>query len=270
VGLAYLFQLVTSLMPYVQGGPVAGGASEYAVMLSLSAALGGVGFAAIGLGALVFAHNYEPIRDEAKLVAFSAIPYGIFILAYYGARIATSGVNDFFAYSVSRTPGGTANLIVPVPESFATLGPYAVAGAFAAAVCTTGLALFLGNMKIVREVGTWTVALTRALGPIILASQVLMFAGYSNFTADNPGTEWFGAPFVAYFVGYLLWDFAVPVLGVVVAFRIGSIFWDAAKTVRYLSDFRKRAAAAAETRARGRSDSRPWWERIADEGDKEK
>lgn len=270
IGLSFLLQLITSLLPYVQGGPVAGAASEYAVMVSLSAALGGVGFMSLGVGAVVFAYNYEPIREEAKLVAFSGVPYGIFLLAYYGARLSIAGVNDFFAYAVSRTASGTPNLLVPLPESFATLGPYAVAGAVAAAVCTWGLAAFLSNMKIVKDVGSWTVGFTKALGPLILVSQVLMFAGFSSFTTDNASTEWLGAPFVAYYIGYLIWAFAVPLIGMLVAVKVGSIFWDAAKTVRYLSDFRKRAASVAESRNKARVDDRPWWERIADDKKDEK
>lgn len=266
IGAAFVFTVVTSMMPYLQGGPVARGASEHALLVTLSAALSGVGFVALGLGAFVFSQNYEPIKQEAKLVAFSGVPYGIFLLCAHFARLQVGGINDFFTYAVARTAEGTPNLIVWLPESYAALGPYLVLGSLAALVCVFGLAHFLANMKIVKEVGGLTLGLTKFVGVLMFAGQLMLFLGWPTFTADNTGTDWFGAGFMLYFVGYLILAFVVPLLGAIVAYRVGAIFWDAAKTVRYLSDFRKRAAAVAENRAKTEVDDRPWWERLSEEG----
>ena len=266
VGASFAALALTSMLPYLQGGPVAGAASEYALLTALGFGLGGIGFAALGLGAYVFSVNYEPIKQEAKLVLFSALPYGAFLIASYFARLRVGGANDFFGYAVSRTKEGTATLYVFVPESYATLGPYLVVGSFAALVCFFGLAQFLANMKIVKEVGALTLTLTRAVGLFAFAGQLLLFLGWSTFTADSAGTEWFGLSFILYYLGYLTAAFVVPFLAAVVAWRVGTIFWDAAKTVRYLSDFTKRTSAAAESRARQAVDNRPWWEKLSEEG----
>ncbi len=267
IGLAFVFGLITSILPYAEGGPVAVASDEYALLFTLAAGLSGVGFISLGLGALVFAQNYEPIKQEAQLITFSAIPYGVFLVAAHLARVRLGGPNDMFTYSVSRTAQGTATIIVWTPESYASMGPFMVLGSLAVAVCAIGLALFLGNMKIVKEVGGLTLGLTRLLGVLAFAGQLLLFAGWSAFSADSAGTEWFGAPFVLYFSGYLILAFAVPLLGCIVAYRVGAIFWDAAKTVRYLSDFRKKASAMADQKARTAVDNRPWWEKLSEEGE---
>ena len=266
VGASFAALAVTSMLPYIQGGPVAGAANEYALLTALAFGLGGVGFAALGLGAFVFSLNYEPIKQEAKLVLFSALPYGAFLVASYFARLRSGGANDFFGYAVSRTTDGTATLYVAVPESFASLGPYLLVGSFAALVAFFGLSQFLANMKIVKEVGALTVTLTRAVGVFAFGGELFLFLGFSTFTGDTAGAEWFGLPFILYYLGYIAAAFVVPFLGVVVAWRVGTIFWDAAKTVRYLSDFSKRTSAAAESRARQAVDNRPWWERLSEEG----
>ena len=270
LGIAYAFLLVTSLMPYIEGGPVATGANEYALFSTLAAALGGVGFIGLGMGALVFAQNYEPIKQEAQLITFSAIPYGVFLISSQLARIRVGGANDFFTYSVSRAPNGTATIIVWSPESFTALGPFLVLGSFAAAVCTLGLASFMANMKIVKEVGGLTIALTKLLGVLTFVGYLLMYLGWGSFGGDPSGADWFGAPFIMYYVGYIVLALVVPVVGIVVAWRVGSVFWDAAKTVRYLSDFRKKAAATAEAKARTAVDDRPWWEKLSEEGEEKK
>jgi hypothetical protein len=270
IGAAFAFALLTSLMPYAEGGPVAGGASEYALFFTLGAGLMGVGFISLGLGALVFSQNYEPIKGEAQLITFSAIPYGVFLLAAHAARVRAGGPNDIFAYSVARTSEGTATIIVWSPESFGALAPFLVIGSFAAAVCCLGLAYFMGNMKIVKEVGGLTLALTRLLGVLLFAGYLLMYLGWSAFGGGPGGGDWFGAPFILYFTGYMALAFGVPIVGVIVAYRVGSVFWDAAKTVRYLSDFRKKAAAAADEKARTAVDDRPWWEKLSEEGEEKK
>src|SRR3972149_3653085 len=76
VGASFAALAVTSMLPYIQGGPVAGAANEYALLTALAFGLGGGGFAALGLGAFVFSLNYEPIKQEAKLRPFSALPHG--------------------------------------------------------------------------------------------------------------------------------------------------------------------------------------------------
>jgi hypothetical protein len=269
VGIAFALELVASLLPFIQGGPPAVNANEYALFITLAAGLLGVGFLALGLGALVFAQNYEPIQQEARLVTFSAVPYGVFVIASHLARVQQGGVNDFFAYSVSRTQEGTATTIVAVPESYAALGPYLAVGSFAAVVCCFGLSYFLANMKIVKQVGELTLRMTKLVGILAFAGQLLLFAGWSTFTADNTAADWLGVPYILYFVGYLILAFALPTLGVIVAWRVGAIYWDAAKTVRYLSDFRKRATAVAESR-KAEKDERPWWEKLAEGGNEEK
>ncbi len=270
VGASFVALAVTSFLPYIQGGPVAGAANEYAILTALAYGLGGIGFAALALGAFVFSLNYEPIKPEAKLVLFSGMPYGVFLIASYFARLHAGGANDFFGYAVSRSPEGTATLYVWVPESYAALGPYLVVGSFAALVCFFGLSQFLANMKIVKEVGALSITLTRAAGLLAFGGQVLLFLGWSAFTGDAAGSEWFGLSFILYYLGYLTCAFAVPLLGAVVAWRVGTVFWDAAKTVRYLSDFSKRTNAVAESRARDAVDNRPWWEKLSEEGGKEK
>lgn len=266
VGASFVALAVTSILPYVQGGPVAGAASEYALLTALGYGLGGIGFAALALGAFVFSLNYEPIKPEAKLVLFSGLPYGVFLITSYFARIHVGGPNDFFGYAVSRTSEGTATLYVLVPESYATLGPYLVVGSFAALVCFFGLAQLLANMKIVKEVGALSITLTRGAGFLAFGGQLLLFLGWSAFSGAGPGTEWFGAWFILYYLGYLVCAFAGPLLGVVVVWRVGSVFWDAAKTVRYLSDFSKRTTAAAQRNARQAVDERPWWEKLSEDG----
>lgn len=265
LGLSFVLMVVASLAPYFQGGQVARAVTELALVLSFGIALGFIGFLSLGIGAITFAQNYEPITEEARLVAFSSVPYGIFLLAIHFARLQVEGMDDYFAYSISRDSGGTPTLIVATPESFGVLGPYFVLGAFGLAVFSFGLARFLANMKIVKEVGTPTITLTKSFGTLALLGQVLMLIGWPAFTADNPGTDWFSPGFAAYFIGYLFVYIVVPILGVLVAYRAGQIFWDAAKTVRYLSDFRKRASAVAEQRAKTSVDDRKWWEKIADE-----
>lgn len=270
IGTSFVFALVTSIMPFVQGGPVAGGANEYALLFTLGAGLGGVGFISLGLGALVFAQNYEPIKQEAQLITFSAIPYGIFLVSAHIARVRVGGPNDFFNYSVSRNAEGTATIIVWSPESFGTLAPFLLIGSFAAAVCTWGLAHFMGNMKIVKEVGGLTLALTRILGVFIFVGYLFMYLGWSVFGGDPSGADWFGPAFILYLAGYAVLAFAVPLVGIIVTYRVGSVFWDAAKTVRYLSDFRKKAAAAAEQKSRTTVDDRKWWDKLSEEGEEKK
>jgi hypothetical protein len=267
LGVAFAFMLVTSLMPYAQGGPVAGAAYEYALLFTLTAALSGVGFIAIGLGALVFAQNYEPIKQEAQLITFSAIPYGIFVISAHLARVRAGGASDFFSYAVSRSASGTPTMIVAAPESFATTGPFLAVGSVAAFVFAWGLSSFLGNMKIVKEVGGLTLGLTRLLGVLMCAGPILMFLGWPSIASEATSTDWLGAPFILYFTGYLILAFAVPLVGIIVTYRVGTVFWDAAKTVRYLSDFRKKAAAVADRKAGTEVDNRPWWERIAESGE---
>lgn len=270
VGVGFAFSLGASFLPYLQGGPPASAGSEYALFISLAAALGGVGFVALGLGAFVFAQNYEPIQQEARLVAFSAVPYGAFLLASHLARVQAGGMSDFFSFAVSRTSEGTATTLVALPESYAALGPYFAIGSVAAVVSMFGLSRFLANMKIVKQVGSFTITMTQSVGILAFAGQLLLFLGWSTFTSDNTAPDWLTTAFVLYFVGYLILAFAVPALGVIVAWRVGAIYWDAAKTVRYLSDFRKRATAVAEHRAKTEKDERPWWEKLAEEGGEEK
>jgi hypothetical protein len=270
IGIAYAFALITSIMPYAQGGPVAVGSSEYALFYTLGAGLSGVGFIALGLGALVFAQNYEPIKQEAQMITFSAIPYGIFLIASHIARVRAGGPNDYFIYSVARSGNGTATILVWTPESFGVLAPFLVIGSVAAAVCMLGLSYFMRNMKIVKEVGGLTLGLTWILGALTFVGWLLLWLGWSVFGGDPSGAEWFGLAFILYFVGYMMLAFAVPVLGLIVTYRIGSIFWDAAKTVRYLSDFRKKAAAAADAKSRSATDDRKWWEKLSEEGDEQK
>lgn len=270
VGISFAFGLATSIMPYIEGGPVAAGADEFGLLFTLGAGLAGVGFISLGLGALVFAENYEPIKPEAQLITFSAIPYGIFLICAHLARVRVGGASDYFSYSVARTTEGTATIIVWSPESFGALGPFLVIGSVAAIVTSFGLSKFMGNMKIVKEVGGLTLMLTKLLGPIAFVGYLLMYLGWGVFSGDPSGADWFGAPFVLYFAGYVVLAFLVPILGILVAYRVGSVFWDAAKTVRYLSDFRKKAAAAADAKARTHVDDRKWWVKLSEEGDEEK
>ena len=270
IGLSFVFLATSTLLIYVQGGSVAGLATEYALLVWLSTALGGVGFMALGVGALVFSLNYEPIRQEAQMVGFSAIPYGVFLLAIHFARIGLAGSHDFFQFAVQRDASGTPTVIFVLPESFAALAPYQVLGTIAFTVCCFGLALFMSNMKIVKDVGGLTVTLIRMVGVLAIVGQAFMLSGYAAFSADLGDANWYGAPFALYVIGYLIGATVVPALGAIVAFRVGGVFWDAAKTVRYLSDFRKRAQNVAATRAKHASDDRKWWERIAEEESEEK
>jgi hypothetical protein len=264
---SFALLVFTGLVPLVTGGQVAGLASEYALLVTIAAALGGTGFFALGLGAYVFSLNYDPIRQEAFLLFLSAAPYGIFLIAIHFAQIQLGGVNDFYAYAVERDASGAATIVVALPESYGALAPYRVLGAFAFAVASVGLAYFLSNMKVVRAVGGLTLRAVQVVGPLAFAAELMMFSGWSAFDGEHVGLDWLGAPFVLYFLGFLIHAVVVPVLGVVVAVRTGSIFWDAAKTVRYLSDFRKKAAAVAASRKRREKDDRPWWEQIAEQGE---
>jgi len=270
IGVSFALLAASTLLVYLQGGSVSSLATEYALLITLAAALGGVGFMALGVGALVFSLNYEPIRQEARLVGLSAIPYGIFMLAIHFARLGLEGSHDFFQFAVQRDASGTPTLIFVLPESYAALGPYQLLGTFAFTICFFGLSLFMSNMKIVKDVGGWTVTLTRMVGILALLGQAFLLAGYSPFTAEATDANWYGVPFGLYIIGYLILASVVPVLGAIVAFRTGTVFWDAAKTVRYLSDFRKRAQTAAASRAKHASDDRKWWERIADEEKEDK
>ncbi len=266
--ISFALILVTSIIPIASGGQVSGVTQEFALVVTVAAGLGGVGFIALGLGAYVFSVNYDPIRQEALLVFLSSAPYGVFLIAIHFAQIQLGGVNDFFAYAVARDSGGAASVIVALPETYGALAPYRLLGAFAFAIFSTGLALFLSNMKVVKAVGGLTIRAVQVVGPLALAAEVLMFAGWTSFQGELPGLDWLSLPFVLYFGGYMLHAIVVPILGMVIAFRAGTIFWDAAKTVRYLSDFRKKAAAAvAASRDRMKKDDRPWWERLADEGE---
>lgn len=267
---SFALLLGTGLLPIASGGQVSGFASEFALMVTVAAALGGVGFIALGLGAYIFSVNYDPIRQEALLVFLSGAPYGIYLISIHFAQIQLGGVNDFYAYAVARDASGAATVIVALPETYGSLAPYRALGAFAFAVFSFGLAQFLSNMKVVRAVGGLTLRAVQVVGPLALAAEVLMYAGWTGFEGELPGLDWLSVPFVLYFLGFAIHTMVVPVLGVVVAFRAGVIFWDAAKTVRYLSDFRKKAAAAAASRKHLEKDDRPWWERISEEGEEEK
>jgi hypothetical protein len=269
IGVSFVFAAVASLLVYVQGGSISTLATEFGLLVTLSAALGGVGFIALGLGAIVFSLNYEPIRQEARLVGLSAIPYGFFLLAMYFARLRVSGLNDLFEYGVQRDASGTPTLIFAMPESYATLGPFILLGTVAFTILCVGLAHFLNNMKIVKDVGNWTINLTRALGWMALVGQGLLLYGWSTFSPEAATGDAYSASLGAYLTGYFVTAFFVPLLGAVVAFRVGAVFWDAAKTVRYLSDFRKRAQTSSAARAKHTTDDRKWWERIADDNEKQ-
>ena len=266
VGLAFILELVAALMPLAQGGPVAGLAREYALMITLAAGLGGVGCVALGLGTFVFAQNYEPIREEARLVAFAAIPFGVFLISIHLARVQLGGINDYFAYEVSRGASGVTNILVAVPETYGALGIYHVMGSFTFAVLTVALSYFFANLKIVKNVEGLTVLAMRFLGPIAFIGQLAMFAGYSAFAGDTSGTDWFGPAYVLYLVGYIITTFFAPAIGLIVVVRAGMIFWDAAKTVRYLSDFRRKGQALAALKSKDKKDDRQWWEKLAEEG----
>lgn len=265
--IAFGLLVFTGVFPIASGGEISGLASEFALMVTVAAGLGGVGFISLGLGAYIFSENYDPIRQEAILVMMSGIPYGVFLIAMHFAQIQLGGVNDFYTYAVSRSPTGAATVIVALPETYGTLAVYRVLGAVAFAVFSWGLALFLANMKVVKAVGNLTLRAVQVVGPLALVGEVLMWAGWSGFEGELPGSDWMNPSFVLYFTGYMIHAMVVPVLGLVVAFRAGSIFWDAAKTVRYLSDFRKKAAAVAANRKRSEKDDRPWWERLSEEGE---
>lgn len=265
--IAFVLLVFTGVLPISSGGQVSGFSSEYAFMVTIAAGLGGGGFIALGLGAYIFSVNYDPIRQEAILVMLSGVPYGIFLISTHFAQIQLGGVNDFYAYAVARGPSGAASVIVALPETYGALAPYRILGAVAFAVFSWGLSLFLANMKVVKAVGGLTLRTVQLIGPLALIAELLMFAGWSGFQGELPGSDWLGPSFVLYFIGYMIHAIVVPILGVVVAYRAGSIFWDAAKTVRYLSDFRKKAAAVASKRKKAEKDDRPWWERLSEEGE---
>jgi hypothetical protein len=256
----------TGILPLATGGQISGMSSEYVLMLTVAAGLGGFGFIALGLGAYVFSLNYDPIRQEALLVFLSGVPYGVFMIAIHAARVQLGGLNDFYAFAVQRSESGAASIVVALPETYGSLAVYRLLGTFAFAVFSVGLAYFLSNMKIVKAVDGLTLRAVQLLGPMALASEVLMMVGWGGFQGELPGSDWLGPSFAAFFLGYFVHAVVVPIVGLIVAFRAGSIFWDAAKTVRYLSDFRRKAAVAASRKSQEK-DTRKWWERIADDGE---
>ena len=119
----------------------------------------------------------------AVLVMMSGLPYGVFMVAIHSARIQLGGLNDFFAYAVSRDASGAATAIVALPETFGLLATYRVLGAFALCIFSFGLAAFLANMKVVRAVDGMTLGAVKALGPAALAGEVAMFVGWGAFIA---------------------------------------------------------------------------------------